>query len=832
MKTSTIEVGELVSSLSAAGVHRQLSTLPGVHHADVNYVAGSATVHYDEAKITLDAIRQRVVECGYHCRGELAPAHVCEPADHRTADDAHAGHAGHSMPGGADGNGGNVSGVDSKAKAPTPPAKDVHAGHGAHTAHVGASSSDQKVDMMHDMGHAPGMSMQGMADDMRNRFLVALVFAVPVFLYSPMGEMFGTFPTPFGMVRKVFLFIMATAAIAYPVWPFVVAAVRAARNKVANMATLIVLSVGTGYLFSVGATFFYESEVFFEASAVLLVFILLGHWLEMRARAGASDAIRALMDLAPPMATVVRAGVETQVPTAQVLAGETVVIKPGDKIPVDGEVTEGSSQVDESMLTGESMPVKKVVGNPVIGATINKSGSFRYKATKVGADTALAQIVKLVQEAQNSKAPGQLLADQASQWLVLAAIAVGLLTFAVWFWVLGQPLLFALTLTITVFVIACPDALGLATPMAIMVGTGLGAMNGILFKNASALENATKLTVVVFDKTGTLTIGQPDVVEMVAATGVSEAQLLAVAASVEKFSEHPLAQAVLKRAGTTTVEVATGFANIDGQGARATIGADAVLLGNRKLMQSENVSAESMTALAAEATRLEGGGRTVVFVARAGQLIGLIAIADAVRPTSKATIAKLQERGVKVAMMTGDNQATADRIGKELGIDIVLAEVLPGQKAAKIKKLQDQGNKVGMVGDGINDAPALTQADVGFAIGAGTDVAMESAQVVLMKSDPYDVVGAIELSRATLRKMHQNLWWAVGYNVIAFPLAAGVFYPFTLSPEIAALSMSGSSAVVAINALMLKRTKLAGIKRVGTARAPDASAAAAATVAA
>jgi len=495
-----------------------------------------------------------------------------------------------------------------------------------------------------------------------------------------------------------------------------------------------------------------------------------------------------------------------------------LTVRSGDVVPADGCVLDAKDLfVSEAGLTGESMPVKKVPGNPVIGATINKSGSFRYKATKVGADTALAQIVKLVQEAQNSKAPGQLLADQASQWLVLAAIAAGLLTFGVWFWVIGQPLLFALTLTITVFVIACPDALGLATPMAIMVGTGLGAMNGILFKNAAALENATKLTVIVFDKTGTLTLGQPEVVEVVTAPGVSEAQLLAAAAAVEKFSEHPLAQAVLKRAGSAPTDVATGFSNIDGQGARANIGADVVLLGNRKLLQSENVN---LDALAAEAARLEGGGRTVVHVARAGKLIGLIAIADAVRPTSKATIAKLQERGVKVAMLTGDNQATAERIGKELGIDIVLADVLPGQKAAKIKELQDQGNKVGMVGDGINDAPALTQADVGFAIGAGTDVAMESAQVVLMKSDPYDIVGAIELSRATLRKMHQNLWWAVGYNVIAFPLAAGVFYPFTLSPEIAALSMSGSSAVVAINALMLKRTKLAGIRQAGSHGAP------------
>ncbi len=784
MKTSTVEVGELVSTLSAAGVERQLSTLAGVHHVDVNYVAGSATVHYDEAKTTLQAIRQRVVDCGYHCRGELVPAHICDPEGHKMTGDAHAGH----MVGG---------GQPPMSK----PVEARHAGHGA--------SAQPTSDMMHDMGHAPGMSMQDMANDMRNRFLVALLFAIPVFLYSPMGKMFGDFATPFGLDNKLFLFIVASGAIIYPGWPFYVAAWRAARNKVANMATLIVLSVGTGYVFSVGATFFYEGEVFYEAAAVLLVFILLGHWLEMRARAGASDAIRALMDLAPPMATVLRGGVEIKVATSEVLAGETVVIKPGDKIPVDGEIIDGGSQVDESMLTGESMPVKKSVADTVIGATINKSGSFRYKATKVGADTALAQIVKLVQEAQNSKAPGQLLADRASQWLVLAAIAIGLLTFGVWFWIIGQPLLFALTLTITVFVIACPDALGLATPMAIMVGTGLGAINGILFKNAAALENATKLTVIVFDKTGTLTLGQPDVVEMVTAAGVDEGQLLALAAAVEKFSEHPLALAVLKRAGTAPTELASGFTNIDGQGARATIGSDVVLLGNRKLMESEGIA---LDALASEAARLEGGGRTVVHVARASKLIGLIAIADAVRPTSRATIAKLQERGVKVAMITGDNQATAERIGRELGIDIVLADVLPGQKASKIKELQDQGQKVGMVGDGINDAPALTQADVGFAIGAGTDVAMESAQVVLMKSDPYDVVGAIELSRATLRKMHQNLWWAVAYNTIAFPIAAGVFYPFTLSPEIAALSMSGSSAIVAINALMLKRSKLAGIK--------------------
>src|SRR6266567_9432985 len=817
MKTAIVEVGGLLSVLSAEGVRKQLQKLSGLHHAEVNYVAQSATVHYDEQQITLDDIRKRIVECGYHCRGEMMPNHLCEtPGGSRSATVSVAvGHEHHGAHHEA------VPAATPPTAAAAPPSAAVdHAAHAAPGAapQGAAHAKHEMADMMHDMGHGAGMSMQDMVRDMRNRFFVALIFSIPVFLYSPMGKMFGDFATPFGMDRKLFLFLTGTAAIIYPAWPFFVAAWRAARNGVLNMATLVVLSVGTGYVFSVGATFFFEGDVFYEAVAVLLVFILLGHWLEMRARAGASDAIRALMDLAPPKAVVLRDGREVEIATAEVLVGDTVIIRPGNKIPVDGEITEGSSQVDESMLTGESMPVKKVPGGKVIGATINKSGSFRYRATKVGADTALAQIVKLVQEAQNSKAPGQLLADRASQWLVLIAIAIGVATFVVWYWWLGQPLLFALALTITVFVIACPDALGLATPMAVMVGTGLGAMNGILFKNASALENATKLTVIVFDKTGTLTLGQPEVVEIVTATGVTEPELLALAGAVEKNSEHPLAQAIIARAGAAVNATSTEFTNIDGQGAKAVVGGKEVLLGNRKLMDA---SAVALGGLLQEADRLQGGGGTVVHVASERKLLGLIAIADASRPTSKATVKKLQERGVKVAMLTGDNRATAARIAGELGIDIVLADVLPGQKAAKIKELQNQGHKVGMVGDGINDAPALTQADVGFAIGAGTDVAMESAQVVLMKSDPFDVVGAIELSHATLRKMHQNLWWAVGYNTIAFPLAAGVFYPFTLSPEIAALSMSGSSAIVAINALMLKRTKLTGIKSLSP-RPPDA----------
>ena len=784
---STFEVGGLLSSMSARGVEKQLSQLPGVSAVQVNYVAGSASVTFDADKISVDGIRAKIEECGYHCRGEATPRHLCAP--HEDTGHAHHGQTHEHA---------HVAGASPKAPAAHAHGMDHGMDHGGMDA------------MAHEMGHGAGMDAKGMARDMRNRFWICLAFTVPIFLYAPMGMSFIKLAPPFGLDLNVWLFALASGAVIYPAWPFFVAAARALRNGVLNMAVLVVLSVGTGYLFSLGATFFFKGAQFYEAVSVLLVFILLGHWLEMRARAGASEAIRALMELAPPKATVLRNGVETSVATSEVLAGDIVLIRPGDKIPVDGEVTEGGSQVDESMLTGESMPLKKSAGDTVIGATINKSGSFRYRATKVGADTALAQIVKLVQQAQNSKAPAQLLADRASQWLVLVAFLIGLATFGVWYFVLGQPVLLALTLTITVFVIACPDALGLATPMAVMVGTGLGAMNGILFKNASALEDATKLDVVIFDKTGTLTLGQPDVVDLAVAQGTTQDELLQIAGSVEKLSEHPLALAILKRAGNLPLEPVEGFNNVDGMGTEAMVRGQRTLLGNRRLMDANNVD---LNGLGAASLNLQGQGRTVVHVAHGGRLIGLIAIADAVRPTSAAAVAALRAKGVQVAMLTGDNRATAERIARDLHVDIVLADVLPGDKAAKVKELQAQGKKVGMVGDGINDAPALTQADVGFAIGAGTDVAMESADVVLMKSDPLDVVGAIELSRATLHKMHQNLWWAVAYNVVAFPLAAGVFYPFTISPEVAAIAMSGSSALVAINALMLKRTRLTGIRR-------------------
>ena len=760
--TVTVDVGGLFQVLDSKLVATQLMRLRGVHEANVNYVSGSATVSFDSTQTSLADIESGIRECGYHCGGAVLPAHLCAAdAPHPTVAHAHAPRA--------------------------PNAKSDHEAMG------------------HEMGHGVGMDAHSMARDMRNRFWVSLIFALPVFLLSPMGSMGALWTLPPSADIDLVLFALASAAILYPAWPFALAAVRALRKGVANMAVLVMLSVGTGYLFSVGSTFWYGGPQFYEASAVLLVFILLGHWLEMRARAGATDAIRALLDLAPPKATVIREGREVEVPTAEVRVGEEIVVRPGGKIAVDGEVFEGSSQVDESMLTGESMPVKKIPGSTVIGATLNKSGAFRYRATKVGADTALAQIIKLVQDAQNSKAPAQLLADRASQWLVWAAIVIGLITFAIWFWWIGEALLFALTLTITVFVIACPDALGLATPMAIMVATGLGARNGILFKNAVALEAAARLKVVVFDKTGTLTIGQPEVVEVVTAPQVNAKELLAWAGAVEKGSEHPLAQAILKRAAGIELPEVVDFNTVPGLGARATVVGVAVLLGNRMFMAVEKIQ---LRGLEADADRLQGSGRTVVYVARGGVLAGLIAIADAARPTSANAIGRLRAMGIQVAMITGDNRATAERIAQQLGIDIVLAEVLPGQKAEKIRALQTEGKKVGMVGDGVNDAPALTQADVGLAMGAGTDVAIDSADVVLMKSDPLDVVRTIEISRATLRKMHQNLAWAVGYNIIAFPLAAGALYPLLLSPEIAALAMSGSSALVAINALLLKRLRL------------------------
>jgi len=532
MKTSVIEVHAMLSVLSVDGVEKRIGEVPGVESVTVNFAAGSATVRYDENRLEIADIKSAVRQRAYESAAPDAAAAPTPAPDATPAATAADGHEGHKPP----------------AAPSPPPAPAVPKGAPA----APAAQAAKPTDMAHEMGHG-GKDLSAMVRDTRNRFWICLIFTVPIFVYAPMGGFFEPPAPPFGLKLNLWLFFFASAAILYPSWPFFVSAWRALRKGTLGMAMLVVLSVGTGYLFSVGSTFFFkEGGQFFEAAAVLLVFILLGHWMEMRARAGASSAIKALMDLTPAKASVIRNGAEVEVPTAEVLAGEIIVIRPGGKIPVDGTVVTGESLVDESMLTGESMPVQKGPGATVIGATINKSGTFQYKATKVGGDSALAQIVKLVQEAQNSKAPAQLLADKAAQWLVIAAIVIGLATFALWFWWIGQPLLFAVTLTITVFVIACPDALGLATPMAVMVSTGLGATNGILFKHASALEDATKLNVIVFDKTGTLTIGQPEVVEIVTADGVTEDVVLTAAAAVEQGSDHPLAQAIQSCAARRT----------------------------------------------------------------------------------------------------------------------------------------------------------------------------------------------------------------------------------------------------------------------------------------
>lgn len=818
MQEATFDITNWKSVLDAQCIEHCLMQMPGVHYAGANFMSGSVTVHYDESSVSVPAMKKMLAESGFECMQSM-PRNLVQEADPSTlmAMD-HSAHtpstrAGHAMP------------------MPSIPArKDEHLGHaiplspspGAMDAHARHDDSGEMAGMAHEMGHGAGMTMDEMVRDMRNRFLVALIFAVPVFLYSPLFTQFFNIdlPVPFGLDIDVFAFLLATPPILYSGWIFYAGAWRALKHRTLNMAVLITLSVLAGYLFSVAATFLFESEVFYEASVLLLVFVLLGHWLEMRARAGASQAIQSLMNLAPPKATVVREGQELEVPTAEVQLSDIVLIRPGNKIPVDGVVIEGDSTVDESMITGESLPVSKKVGDPVIGATINKTGKFKFKATKVGADTALAQIVKLVQAAQNSKAPAQRLADRAAQWLVAAAIIVGAMTLLGWMTV-GRSYIpadvttfvWALTMAITVLVIACPDALGLATPTAVMMGTGLGAQNGILFKNATALEETSQVNAIIFDKTGTLTRGQPEVTHIVksqAGVGVSQNELLSLVASVEQSSEHPLAQAIVNKAKVENLALVApqAFEAIPGHGLRAIVAGKELLVGNRTLMRSNNILTDGMEQ---SANSLEGAGHTVVYAAVDGNLAGLVAIADAPRASSKDTIAKLHERGIRVAMLTGDNRGTADRIAKELGIDTVFAEVLPGQKADTVKALQASGNKVAMVGDGINDAPALAQADVGIAIGAGTDVAMETADVVLMKSDPFDVVKAIDISKATVAKMRQNLWWAAGYNTIAFPIAAGVFYPafgLVLRPEIAAIAMSGSSLIVAVNALLLKYTRL------------------------
>ncbi|HEY5150129.1 MAG TPA: heavy metal translocating P-type ATPase [Mycobacterium sp.] len=814
-----MEVSGVHWASSQAVTEAVLSRRPGVLAVDANPVSQTATVSYDPDRTSVTVLAGWVRDCGYHCAGQSVPDHVCDPMAEPT-DHSHDGHPA------------QAGTRPHEAAHPGPPADSHAAKHGA-----GHDTAGQRTaqDVMGHGGHHGAMSMDAMVRDMRNRFVVAAVLSVPVLLWSPIGrEVFGfTVPAPFGLRDDVFSLLLSLPVIFYSAWIFFDGAYRALKARTLDMMVLVAVGVGAGWLYSVGVTLTglftgTSGDVFYEAATVLTAFVLLGHWFEMRARGGANEAIRSLLELAAPTAVVLRDGQELEVPTADVQVGDLLLVRPGSKIPVDGLVEEGDSEVDESMVTGESLPVVKSPGSEVIGASVNVSGTLRVRATKVGADTALAQIVALVQEAQNSKAPGQRLADRAAFWLVLVALIGGTVTFTVWL-ATGAGVQTALLFAITVVVITCPDALGLATPTAIMVGTGLGAQRGVLFKNATALETAARIDTVVMDKTGTLTKGEPEVTDVIVVddAGFGEQEMLALTAAVERESEHPLAGAVVRYAREHGADrlSANDFRNVAGHGAAATVNGHRVVVGNRKLMADEQVD---LGALLARRDRLAATGRTAVFVAVDGRAAAVIAMADAPRDTAAAAVSALRESGIRVVMLTGDNEATARRIADQLGIDEVIAEVLPGDKAAKVSSLQQAGRRVAMVGDGVNDAPALAQADVGVAIGAGTDVAIETADIVLMRSDPLDVPVALRIGRGTLRKMRQNLGWAIGYNAIALPIAAGVFEPafgLVLRPEIAALTMSGSSLIVAVNALLLKRLALPAAPTTGTApvRAQEAA---------
>ncbi|MER5436103.1 heavy metal translocating P-type ATPase [Streptomyces sp. NPDC002588] len=795
--TAVLELGGLRWASQQNVAAAVLGRRPGVLEVEVNPVAETATVVFDPDLTSLAELRRWVEECGYHCAGQSVPAHLCDPMaepDPPRAGTTH-GHVGH-------------EGHTAVAEAPVP---DAHAGHAGHAAHAAPEAMPSPHEVMGHGGHA-GMSMAQMVADMRNRFLVAVLFSIPIVIWSPIGEdAFGLdVPVPFGLREDVWALLLSLPVIFYSCTIFFDGALRALRARTLDMMVLVAVAVGSGWTYSLIVTLTGGGDVFYEAATVLASFVLLGHWFEMRARGGANDAIRTLLDLAPPKALVVRDGEPVEVPTAEVMVGDLLLVRPGAKIAVDGVVEDGESDVDESMVTGESLPVHKTVGSQVVGATINANGTLRIRATKVGADTALAQIVQLVQQAQNSKAPGQRLADRAAFWLVFVALIGGAATLAVWLLATDRSLGAAMLFAITVVVVTCPDALGLATPTAIMVGTGLGAKRGVLFKNAVGLEASARIQTVVMDKTGTLTKGEPEVTDVITADGMSEAELLRLVAAVERESEHPLAEAVVHHADAQGVGAvrAASFENVPGHGAIADVEGHRVVVGNHRLAEREAIDLGELAQLREE---LATTGRTVVLAAVDGHAAGLIGIADAPRETSAEAVAELHALGVEVVMLTGDNQATADRIAEQLGIDTVIAEVLPGDKAAKVAELQAEGRKVAMVGDGVNDAPALAQADLGIAIGAGTDVAIETADLVLMRSDPLDVPTALRIGRGTLRKMRQNLGWAIGYNSIALPIAAGVFEPalgLVLRPEIAALSMSGSSIIVAVNALALKRLRL------------------------
>ena len=670
---------------------------------------------------------------------------------------------------------------------------------------------DEIKDAIRKSGYSVGEQMHneqahehGAAKEQLRMLLLSIILAVPIAVIS-FKDMLPGFPTmPYA---EIIMFVLATPLQFIAGKQFYQGAMRGLKNRTANMDTLIALGTSAAYFYSVAATFFIQGHLFYDTSAFIILFILLGRYLETVTKGRASEAIKKLMKLQAKTAHVIRNGKETEVPLEEVVVGDIIVIKPGEKVPVDGKIIAGNSNVDESIVTGESLPISKKVGDNLIGATMNKDGFLKMKATKIGSETFLAQIVKMVEEAQSSKAPVQKLVDKAASYFVPTVILISIISFLTWI-ALGQGFLFSFTILIAVLIIACPCALGLATPTAIVVGTGRGAQNGILIRNSEAIELAGKIDVMVFDKTRTLTKGEPEVTDIFA-HGIDEEDLLRLTAVVEKNSEHPLAKAIVRRASKKfkMIPDPRSFISIAGKGIRASYGGKEIITGNRKLMEDNYIS---LSEIEEKIVSLEDQGKSIIIVAINKKLVGLFAIADTIRPEALSVVSKLNRMGIDVVMLTGDNSKTANAIAAKLGISNVLSEILPGEKANEIKKLQESGKIVGMVGDGINDAPALSQANVGIAIGSGTDVAIEAGSIVLVKDDLKDVVSAIELSKATMKKIRQNLFWAFFYNVAAIPIAAGALYPvgILLDPAIASVAMAASSVTVVMNSIMLKNKKI------------------------
>jgi Cu2+-exporting ATPase len=664
------------------------------------------------------------------------------------------------------------------------------------------------------MDHSGGSSHRDhhamMELDFKRRFFVSLVITGPILVLSPTIQDWFNFAVPQFPGYDYVLFGLATVIAIYGGWPFYKGAYESIQKGILGMMVLVSIAVGTGYLFSVASTFIFIDTVdFYWEISTLVVFLLFGHWMEMRMTRRATGALQELVKLIPPTANLFNDEDVTEILTSQVKIGDILLIRPGDKVPIDGVIIEGKSSLDESMITGESKPVLRDVDDEVIGGTINGLGSIKIRVDKTGEQTALAQIIKLMEEVQDSKPPVQKLADRAAHYLTIVAITVGLGSFIYWNYFALAGMVFAITITVTVTVIACPHALGLAIPTVTAISTTLAAKNGILVKNADALEVGENIDTILFDKTGTLTAGAFSVTDVVSEE-LSEEQVLYYVASLESFSEHPIGQALNSHAKEKDMMLnqPSGFEAVAGHGVKGIVDGKLVTAGTLRLMNMENLDVPDV--LIYEGNKLYDEAKTLSYVAIDDKVVGIVAFADVLKPSSIWAIRELHKLGKEIIMITGDNERTAAAIAKQAGVDSYLAEVLPQDKANEVKKLQDEGKRVAMVGDGINDGPALLQADVGIAIGAGTDVAIESADIVLIRSEPEDVLKLIRLSKATMRKMKENLLWATGYNAIAIPVAAGILMPWgiTLRPEMGALIMSASSIIVVVNALLLRNEKL------------------------